>query len=304
MSLTETGGPTAAVHGEPALDLLDLLTLEPIGADVFRSTCLFADGPYALFGGQVAAQALRAAGLTVPEDRVPHSLHGYFVAAGTAAEPVELTVERDRDGRSFSARRVVVRQAGRIMFSMGASFQVAPTGGAGLDLTPSPQVVEPDGLPGVGLHRMASFEGRFPPHDGPAGLPPTFWARCTTPLGESPILHACALTYLSDFSSGLLGLHERTGSRTGPSLDHALWFHRPARLDDWVLLDMTARTVGADRGWYTGTVHTADGMLVASLAQEALFRPGRAPEGWFAEPPPAPSAPPAGDREQPEDRIR
>ncbi|WP_181784365.1 acyl-CoA thioesterase [Pseudonocardia pini] len=261
----------------------ELLDLEAVGPDRYRTTCVFDESPYTLFGGQVAAQALWAAADTVAEGRHPHSLHGYFVAGATAAEPLDLQVERDRDGRSFSARRVVVRQHGRVVFTLSASFQVPAGAGCDLDLAPASPVPDPAGLPVRGLHRMLSAEARFPDADGPPGFPPRFWARCTDPLGDSPVRHACALTYLSDFSSGLLGLHDRTGSVTGPSLDHALWFHRPVRADEWVLLDLVPRVVAGGRGWYDGTVRTADGALVASLTQEALFRPGAVPEGWFPE---------------------
>jgi acyl-CoA thioesterase-2 len=243
------GPPSPAEH--PALTAL--LAVEETGPDRFLAGCTFDEGPHMLYGGQVAAQALAAAGRTVPPDRVPHSLHCAFLRGGTAAEPTEFAVERDRDGRSFSARRVVARQRGRVLFTLSASFH-RPEAGRELDVEPA---------------QLASAE-----------WPTRFWARCTDDLADDPLLHACVLTYLSDLSSGLLALHDGSRFATGPSLDHSLWFHRPARLDEWVLVDVVPRVVAGGRGWYSGTVHAADGTLVASLAQEALFRSGPPPTGW------------------------
>jgi acyl-CoA thioesterase-2 len=255
--------------------VLDVLDLEEIDRDLYRSRFLFAD-PYPLYGGQVAAQALLAAGRTVPPDRLPHSLHGFFLRSGDAARPAVFRVDRDRDGRSFSARRVVAIQRGEVIFSMSASF-TAPGKGPDVAVEPAPEAESPDGLPSHALPRLFSFEGRRPAQPYPdAHWPTRFWARSTTPLPSDPLLHASVLTYLSDIGTGLSALPEDEAS-PGPSLDHALWFHRPARLDDWVLMDLVPRTVAAGRGWYTGTLHASDGVLAASFVQETLFRPGPNP---------------------------
>jgi acyl-CoA thioesterase-2 len=135
----------------------------------------------------------------------------------------------------------------------------------------------PDLAAPLELSRLFSVEARSPtqPHPG-AEWPSRFWARTTVPLPDDGLLHSCVLTYLSDISSGLSVLAD-TRAAPGPSLDHALWFHRPARLDDWVLVDMRPGTVAAGRGWYTGTITDVNGRLTASFAQETLFRPGPNP---------------------------
>jgi acyl-CoA thioesterase-2 len=255
--------------------VLDVLDLEEIDRDLYRGRLLFAD-PFPLYGGQVAAQALLSAGRTVPPDRVPHSLHGFFLRSGDAARPAVFRVDRDRDGRSFSARRVVALQGGEVIFSMSASF-TAPGEGPDVAVEAAPPAEPPDGLPAHALPRLFSFESRRPTQPyADAHWPTRFWARSTATLPEDPLLHACALTYLSDIGTGLSALPADEAS-PGPSLDHALWFHRPARLDGWVLMDLVPRTVAAGRGWYTGTLHTADGVLAASFVQETLFRPGPNP---------------------------
>jgi len=255
--------------------VLDVLDLEEIDRDLYRSRLVFAD-PYPLYGGQVAAQALFAAGRTVPDGRLPHSLHGYFLRSGDAARPAVFRVDRDRDGGSFSARRVVALQGGEVIFNMSVSF-AAQGEGPDLAVESPPDAEPPEGLPSHQLPRLFSFEGRRPSQPYPdAHWPTRFWARSTAPLPDDPLVHACALTYLSDIGTGLSALPADEAS-PGPSLDHALWFHRPARLDEWVLMDNVPRTVAGGRGWYTGTVHTADGVLAASFVQETLFRPGPNP---------------------------
>jgi acyl-CoA thioesterase-2 len=260
---------------EPTPSVLDVLDLEEIDTNLYRSRLVFAD-PFPLYGGQVAAQALLAAGGTVPPDRLPHSLHGYFLRSGDAARPTVFRVDRDRDGRSFSARRVVALQGGEVIFNMSASF-TGGTEGPDIQVDPAPDVEPPDRLPGYAVPRLFSIEGRRPAQPYPEGKFPTrFWARATVPLPDDELVHACVLTYLSDIGSGLSALPDAEAA-PGPSLDHALWFHRPARLDQWVLTDMIPRTVADGRGWYTGTIRRADGVLAASFVQESLFRPGPNP---------------------------
>jgi acyl-CoA thioesterase-2 len=271
--------PSAAAVPVTVLDLLDL---EEIDQDLYRAASVV-DEPLPLYGGQVAAQALYAAGLTVPAERIPHSLHGYFLRGGATAESTLFRVDRDRDGRSYSARRVTAIQDGKVIFSLSASF-VAPESGADHEADAVPDVPPAAELGVARLPRLVSFEARLPPQvHTRAEWPTRFWARCTVRLPDSPLVHACVLTYLSDISSGLLALHDGMET-TGPSIDHAVWFHRPVRLDDWVLTDLVPHTVAGGRGWYTGTLRGADGTLAASIAQEALFRAMPAPPDWLRGP--------------------
>jgi acyl-CoA thioesterase II len=251
--------------------LLDLLALEPLERDLFRATAVV-DEALPLYGGQVAAQALYAAGRTVPDGRVPHSLHGYYLRGGDASHTTLFRVDRDRDGRSFSARRVVAVQRGKVIFNMSASFH-APEPGLDRQVDPVPDAGDPDELPPLVLPRLISMESRLPEQPHRVQWPVRFWSRCTAGLPDDPLLHAAVLTYLSDISTGLSPLHEGEW-RSGSSLDHAVHFHRPVRMDRWVLVDLVARSVAGGRGWYTGTVHGRDGVLAASLTQEALFREG------------------------------
>jgi acyl-CoA thioesterase-2 len=255
----------------PTQDVVELLALEQIEPDLFRAAAVF-DDPYPLYGGQVAAQALRAAGLTVPAGRHPHSLHCYFLRGGSATMPTDLTVERDRDGRSYSARRVVARQDGKTIFTLSASFHV-PEDGPDHTVGAMPSTEGPDGLGEYAVPRLASMRGRMPPQPHPeAAWPTRFWTRCTAPLPDDPSWHAAILTYVSDISTGLVSL-ETSEHLAGSSLDHSVWFHRPIRMDDWVLVDKLPGSVSRGRGWYTGTVHGRDGTHAASFAQEGLFRP-------------------------------
>lgn len=256
---------------EPAEStVLDLLDLEEIDLDLFRVRRVFHDR-YALYGGQVAAQALLAAGHTVPQGRLPHSLHGYYLRLGDASRPTIFRVDRDRDGRSFSARRVVAVQGGKVIFNMSVSFQ-DPEPGVDLTAEPMPPIDPPEALPEFVLRRPVSFEARAERQADGVDFPIRLWARCTVPLPDDPLMHAVALTYLSDSVAGLAPYHT-PAARSGSSLDHAVWFHRHIRMDDWVLMDHVPRTIAGGRGWYTGTLHSRDGRLGASLVQEALFRP-------------------------------
>jgi acyl-CoA thioesterase II len=256
-------------NGPPSI--LDVLELETIEQDLYRSTLVFPE-ERALYGGQVAAQALLAAGLTVDPSRRVHSLHGYFLRKGASHLPAVFQVFRDRDGGSFSARRVVAVQRGEVIFNMSASFAL-PRDSYESQAEPFPDTQLPGDLPQGHLHRLFSVDARLPrqPFADRMAWPTRFWARSGAPLPDDPLLHACALTYVSDISTGLLP--DPTGrSRPGPSLDHAVWFHGPIDLNDWLLLDYHPRVSGHGRGWYTGSVFTQDGTLVASLTQEQLFR--------------------------------
>lgn len=249
--------------------LLDLLELEQIEENIFRANSVF-DEDWPLYGGQVAAQALRAAGLTVEQDRQPHSLHGYFLRAGDASRPTLFQVDRDRDGRSFSARRVVAIQRGEVIFSTSLSFAV-PGDGMDHQHPQLPDATPPEKCIGWEIPRMFSMEGRIPPEEGVTAWPSRFWSRFTVEIGDDPLLNACALTYLSDVSADLHRF-DTAGFLPAASLDHAVWFHHPAPMDEWVFTDYTARTIAGNRGLYTGSVFDASGRMFASIAQEALYR--------------------------------
>jgi acyl-CoA thioesterase-2 len=260
--------PPAEAVADPTL--LDLLTLEPLERDLFRATTVFEE-QWALYGGQVAAQALLAAGRTVDEDRSPHSLHGYYLRGGDASRPTLFRVYRDRDGRSFSARRVVAIQNGEVIFNMSASFHVAEEG---LDRQFDPPIDagDPREQQAFTPPRLFSMEGRLPKQPFPGVQWPTrFWARCTQDLPPDPLTQACVLTYLSDILTGLAPLHDGTW-RTGSSLDHAVWFHRPVRADEWFLYETDSPAAASGRALCLGQIWAADGTHVATVAQEGLIR--------------------------------
>jgi acyl-CoA thioesterase-2 len=250
--------------------ILDLLDLEHVEQDRYQSRALYR-APWGMFGGQAAAQALYAAGLTVDSGRLPHSLHGYFVSRGDTDKPTLYQVDRDRDGRSFSARRVTATQDGRVIFSMLASFAAPASPRQQVpdeDADPVPELPPATSLASRANPKHPSFE--FRPADTERRLPSHFWIRCTTELPDDPLVHAAVLAYTSDISSALIPFEtERTS--TGPSLDHAVWFHRPARMDGWHWQELAPRTVAGGRGWYTVTIYAPDRTRIASVAQEQLF---------------------------------
>lgn len=254
----------------PPATFMEMLEVETLDTDLFRAPFSPGGDPH-LYGGQVAAQALRAAAQTVPEGRTPHSLHGYFVRPGDTSRPVILSVHRDRDGRSFSARRVEAVQDREVIFSASCSFAV-PGRGRDEQVPEAPTVSAPEESPPMTFPRLIAFEGRSveQPHPDPY-WPVRFWARITEPLGDDAVLQACALTYLSDISSGLALLSDEH-SWPGSSLDHAVWFHRRGSLDEWTLVDLAPQTVSGGRGWYTGNLFDSAGRLIATTVQESLFR--------------------------------
>lgn len=255
--------------------LPELLSLERIEDDLFRTVVVRAE-PAGLFGGQVAAQALRAAAETVPAGRHPHSLHGYFLSRGDASQRVLLTVSRDRDGGSYSNRRVIAVQNGKVIFNMAASFHVAEDG-ANYQAHQAPAGPGPEDLPDdQRWHRMHGVEIRLPPQPQPGQqLPSRMWIRSRHPL-DSDILNTCALTYVSDMFTGLTAAPGVVVSGPLTSLDHSVWFHRKVALDDWVLMDLVPESASGGRSMYTGRIFGRDGVLAADLAQETLFRPGAA----------------------------
>jgi len=265
---------------DPIERFLALLDLEPLGDDRFTAITP-AEGPPRLFGGQVAAQSLRAATLTVPADRLPHSLHAYFIRPGRPGIPLELTVERARDGRSFTTRRVSAAQEGEPIFVLDASFQIDEDGEdwqpeGSLDV-PGPDEIEVVESPMGRFSSMSPFDIRPAGGRNPMGFPiHPFWVRLKGRLPDDPLLHACAITFVSDM--GVVGSAPRPGTdRTrgfmGASLDHAVWLHVPARADEWLLFDVHPMRNAGARGLAHGTMRDQRGVLVASIAQEALLRP-------------------------------
>jgi acyl-CoA thioesterase-2 len=254
------------------VDLHEVLELEEIDTDLYRAPFVDARWP-TLYGGQVLAQALLAAGRTVGE-RLPHSLHGYFLRGGSPGRPTVFRVDRDREGRTYAARRVVALQGGEVILNLSASFTLPDTGPE-LQLDAPPPLDDPETLPVYVFPGLLDFEARMPEQpveDTP--WPLRYWARAAHRLGEDRLMHAAALTYLSDTSSGV-GYIEADVRGNLTSLDHAMWFHRDVDLDDWVLVELVPHVVGGGRGWYTGSVFDRTGVLVASLTQESLFRYNR-----------------------------
>lgn len=284
--------------------LLDLLDLERIEEDMFRGTSDAAPLVPRVFGGQVAAQALVAAGRTVPDDRPPHSLHAYFLRPGDPGAPIVYTVDRIRDGLSFTTRRVVAVQHGKPIFHLSASFQADEDGLEHQE--PMPDVPDPLSLPtaeellpryehlfaGPGvvdrmLQARAAVDLRYvdaPPY-GSVGQPrepkSQVWFRTDGKLdgvADDPLLHVCLATYVSDMTllDSVLLAHGRggwaVGDIVGASLDHAMWFHRPFRVDDWLLYDQESPSSSGGRGLAKGRIFTADGRLAVSVIQEGVMR--------------------------------
>jgi acyl-CoA thioesterase-2 len=262
-----------APYAEADLTLLDVLALEDLGGSRFASMVTY-ENKWRLYGGQVCAQALMAAGATVDPARHPHSLHAYFLRMGTPSLPVEFTVEVDRDGRSFSARRVTARQRGELILTMALSFALPDE-----SATDDEQVLAfPDVEPAAEAVRplvLVDFEQSVPSQTHPLYSYPTrHWLRCTAELPATPLVDAAVITYLSDLCTGhdaLATSHDRAQA----TLDHAVWFHRPADPRDWLLIDLASRGVKGGRGLYTGEIWDGGGTLVASVAQETLYREKR-----------------------------
>ena len=283
--------------GENVLkELLGLLSLEKIEADIFRGQSQDL-GFGNVFGGQVLGQALSAASRTVPENLCAHSLHGYFLRAGDAACPIVYMVERTRDGHSFTTRQIKAVQKDRTIFSMSASFHKFEEGFNHQD--PMPDVKGPEGVESD-YNRIARHAKNLPedivkklvcpkPIElravnpinpfHPVSAPPDkcVWFRANAPLPDDPAIHRCMLAYTSDFYlvSAALYPHARTfWSRDvqAASLDHAIWFHRDFRMDDWLLHVIHSPSAAMGRGLTRGAIYTRDGELVASVTQEGLIR--------------------------------
>lgn len=276
----------------PLDDLVDLLVLEPIEVNIFRGVSPD-ENRQRVFGGQVAGQALMAAVRTVDDQKSVHSFHSYFLRPGDPNAPILYEVDRIRDGRSFTTRRVVAIQHGRAIFNLQASFHAAEEG---LDYQPSmPEVPDPLSLPDFAT-RWAPYKDEIPdwyerprpidsrfvePFEGPtvshqATDTQRVWFRADGTLPDDPNLHACVVAYATDMTildTPLLP-HSLTSESNlmMASLDHALWFHRPFRADRWLLFDQITPSSSGARGLGRGEIYTDSGELVVSVMQEGMIR--------------------------------
>ena len=259
-----------------------LIALEPHGPDTFVGV----NAPYGwgrIYGGQVIAQALYAAAETVPADRPVHSLHAYFILGGRLDEPVRYEVDRVRNGRSFMTRRVVARQSYGAILTLEASFHVDEEG-PDLTTVAAPEAVPgPDELPELGwgwMLQRSQVPGR--PGSGRA----VTWVRVDDSVGDDPVRHAAGLAFASDTGtvSAVRALHPKGDVEEwqpdvfmGASLDHAVWFHRPVRCDEWLLIDVRCESLTGVRGLTFGHIFDQEGHHVATVTQEALVRERRSP---------------------------
>jgi acyl-CoA thioesterase-2 len=282
-------------RSRPLDDLIALLDLEVIEVNIFRGVSPD-ESRQRVFGGQVAGQALVAAARTIDDPgRLVHSLHAYFLRPGDPTVPILYEVDRIRDGRSFTTRRVVAIQHGKAIFNLQASFHRAEPG---LDFQEpmASDVPDPTTLPDFATRmaphreRLGEWYDRPRPIDtryvdsaptdreGPQAPTQKVWLRADGPLPDDPVLHACVLTYASDMTLldttirphgisawGWEGLHMA-------SLDHAMWFHRPFRVDEWLLYDQWTPSTSDARGLAMGQIYTQDGRLVVTVVQEGLIR--------------------------------
>ena len=262
--------------GDGIDQLVDLLDLEPIDRDIYRGRNP-GQGGGRVFGGQVASQALRAAAATVvPEHRV-NSLHAYFLRPGRFGMPIVYTVDRIRDGKSFTTRRVVALQQGEAILNLDASFHKDERGGEYQLPAPVADAPDPETLPrnGMGHHRRPTDLRDISPTVSPLATR-AHWVKADGTLPDDPVLHACVLTYFSD--SGPVGAARRplgdweTRMMTA-SLDHCVWFHHPVRADEWLLYELEAVACAGARGLARGEMWTRDGLLAVTVSQEALLRP-------------------------------
>src|SRR5580692_5367341 len=276
-------------------DLLGLLDLEPLEVNLFRGESRDIGNPQ-VFGGQVLGQALNAASRTVT-GRMVHSLHAYFLRRGDFKAPIIYQVDRSRDGHSFSNRRVIAIQHGEQIFNMTCSFQLEESG---LEhQVPMPQVPPPEGLADTSrvapelldrlpervrrlLQTARPFEfravGPLDLRSAPGRAPSRqVWFRAVAPVPDDQTLQRCLLAYVSDFyllETATLphGISHLSGKAQVASIDHAMWFHRPLRVDDWLLYAVESPSASGARGFARANVYARDGTLVASTAQEGLVR--------------------------------
>ena len=277
-------------------DLLRLLELEQLELNLFRGESRDIGAPQ-VFGGQVLGQALSAAGATVEAERTVHSLHAYFLRRGDCNAPIVYEVDRSLDGHSFSNRRVIAIQHGAQIFNMTASFQIAEEGfehQRDMPQVPPPETLPPaNGPPPEVLARVPEHVRRFfelpRPFEfrlvqaidylKPRREPPLrqIWLRAVGALPDGEMLHRRLLAYVSDFflldTANLPhGTSPLSPAVIMATIDHAMWFHRHLRVDDWLLYDMESPSASGARGFTRGSVYARDGRLVASAAQEGLIR--------------------------------
>ena len=270
------------------MDVRDILDLTPHGHDLFVGS-----GPQypwgGLYGGQIVAQALQAAALTVDEGFPVHSLRAYFIRRGDHNETIRFEVERLRNGRSFCTRRVVARQATGAILNLEASFQAAEPSVEVSPIACPPDLPDPESLGDQDMWSTA-FQRAFVPDDRLGGARDgggrvAAWMRVNQDLGDDPALHAAAFAYLSDdiptdaavrvHPLGTLPEEERWKHQFSASLDHTIWFHRPMRADRWHLHEFTCHSFTGGRGLTIGHVFDADGRHCATVAQEILLRDAR-----------------------------
>ena len=271
------------------MSIEEILDLEKLEVNMFRGGVFSPESGFLqrTFGGHVAGQSLVSAVRTVDPAFQVHSLHGYFLRPGDAKAPAVYTVERLRDGGSFCTRRVNAIQHGNTIFSMSASFQTDQSGIEHQDAMPS--APPPDDLPGfrsggvfddAGFAQFAEWDVRIVPRDQVARLPgkasqQQVWFRHTDPLPDDPVLHICALAYLSDLTllgSAQVNHPDARNHVMMASLDHAMWFMRPFRADEWLLYDQSSPSACGGRALTQGNLFTQSGELVASVMQEGLTR--------------------------------
>ncbi len=276
-----TGGPANVEH------LLEVLDLERLELDLFRGLSV-AGSPPRVFGGQVAAQSLIAAARTVPEGRPPHSFHSYFIRAGDPMTPVVFSVDRVRDGRSFSVRRVIALQNGKGIFALTASFQ-APARGLEHG-TPRPDVPPPadsrrDRRRGDADEHEPSFRDSFEMRTARSSrrreagddVADATWFRAAGPLPADPLIHTAMVVFASDFGimDPVMSHHDRGHGEEGAriaSLDHVMWFHHQIRADEWMLFHRRSPNASGARGLAIGEIYDEAGRHCITVAQEAMFR--------------------------------
>ena len=283
--------PTAAL-----LELLDLSSADGAQTDEEIFVGASARQPSRrVFGGQVLAQSLIAAMRTVEPSRDVHSMHAYFLRAGDADQPITFGVQRLRDGRSFSARRTHAYQNGVPILSMIASFQEPDDGIVHQDTMPT-DIPDPESLPSTAellggfdhpVARAWAFERPFDirhidaplylANEGSREARNAVWMRSLAPMPDDPDLHRAALAYASDYTllESILRPHGLSWIQPGmsvASLDHAMWWHRPVRVDDWLLYVQSSPSASGARGLAAGRIYNRSGELVASVAQEGMVR--------------------------------
>lgn len=246
--------------------------------DTFTARTPGASANGRLFGGLIAARALAAAGATVDAEKLPHSLHSYFIRGGQYGVDVTLSVERVRDGKSFATRRVTVEQNDVAIFEMICSFH-RPEPGTDGHTPPVPSLALEDSVEvGTSFPLTVDFEMRGRPDDPEPFVLPPFWIRSRLPVDDDPLLRYCVLTLLSDIGPVPAArppgtdLAELGTSKFATSLDHSIWFHRPFDPHEWHSYDITPVTTGNARGLVRGAIVNRDGVRIASTAQEALWR--------------------------------